>query len=146
MISRAETEVYSKLFHIAKDNMESAGREMAPAEESFLITVGIAPDTADLLRLHDLDKRAYVQAAYAALLRRFPEDRARTVWESKERMSDEKYRRFLLTTLVRSGEYTGKGIQLYNNYYPGIPGVSYLRKIYSKMPTKVKKLIKKILR
>ncbi len=159
MITEGEKKVYSELFHIVKVNMEAAGQEMIPLEEAFLTTVGIAPDTADVLQLRRLNKKGLVQASFASILRRFPDEGAIADWAKKEDMPCEEYRIKLITTLVNSAEYKQKGIRVCNNIYSsaqkqpvqvvvqtGYAGMDRLVKIYSRMPKWMKKLAKKILK
>lgn len=158
-MNHSEIEIYSSLFRIVKDNMEKSGYEMIPSEEAFLAVVGTASDTADLLRLRNLGKSDFIQAAFATILRRFPDDGALMAWGKKRDMPDEEYRSKLITTLINSAEHKQKNLRICNNIYmtvekqpiqvvvqTGYGGMDRLMKIYSRMPKWMKKFAKKILK
>ena len=159
MVTEKEIEVYRKLFDVAADNMESAGLEMEIDRDAFLAVVHMHPHKADMLRLSNLSKRGFVQAAFASMLHRYPEEGSVRAWKDKEDMEDLSFRRKLIETLRNSEEGKMKQVSIQHNIYSdgetekvqtmvvtGYGKLDRLYEIYGKMPGFMKRLAKKIMR
>jgi hypothetical protein len=159
MLTEQEKAVYEKLYDITECNMNSAGKKLAFYKATLLATTGLEPNTADIERLSGLSKREFVQAAYAAILKRFPDETSIKNWQKKEHLTDFTFKRKVIWMLSASVERRWKGIRLCNNVYFNSDSkllllvmivsnvvMGVLLQIYSKLPKQLKMLVKKMIK
>lgn len=159
MVTEKEIAVYGKLFDIAAGNMEAAGKKMEIDRDAFLAVVHMNPHKADISRMAHLSKRGMVQALFASMCHRYPDDGAFAVWRDREGLDDFEYRKILTKSLRNAKETKVKQVsQVKNPYFDGeteeirtmvVTGYGRLDRlfeIYSKMPHWMQRLAKKIMR
>ena len=159
MVTEKEIAVYGKLFDIAAGNMEAAGKKMEIDRDAFLAVVHMNPHKADMLRLSGLTKKGFVQASFAAMCHRYPDEGAIQGWHDQEGLEDLQYRRKLTEALRNSEEGIMKQVSLVHNLYSdgetekvhtmvvtGYDKLDRLYAVYEKLPGFMKRLAKKIMR
>ena len=73
LINKKEQEIYGKLFDITSSNYDSKYGNLKGNRRSFLISVDMKPNQADLSLLDEVPASEFLEAAYIAILKRLPE-------------------------------------------------------------------------
>lgn len=160
--------IYSNIFEITKENIEQAGGSFSVSKEAFEELSVIHPRDADIFLLsREQDNRLFLEKSYIRLLKRLADERAYENWTGRFSFPTAEFQRLLTMTLVTSPEFAGTDVNVYNNIYsthnryggklsesPDMLDVknaerririyNFLRKLYNRLPERIKKLLRKL--
>lgn len=142
MITQKQKECYERLFEITKNNMTASGNSMEITKDGFMSYVSGDTVDTDIIQMSSFSRKAFFQATYALLLRRFPDEQAMINYSNDVEKDDETYKRKLIESIKSCQEFNSKQGVIHNNIYSTknvvTPGRVYfddyplLNKIYSK--------------
>ena len=146
-----------RLYGIAAERMQTAGREMPCSEAVFSVLTAAAPDAVSYPALEQLNNSDFLEAAYLLLLGRPVDEPSRAVWQAQFSLPEQAFRTAVLKTIVTSAEYQKHRIPLrgcpltlsedepdQNLLISAQAMPERLVKMYQHMPRPLQKLAKKI--
>lgn len=157
-----ERKLYGDLYDITQQNMKNAGNEIPFTKEAFLYSAKRDLQTVDMFDMLEFDKETFLQALYIGFLFRTPEEKARKDWENAKFVTVEDYQKHVFQSLSSSPEALKNNVVVTNNKYAEpimkmgllqqaatVPKNKYVDKAYAyykRLPTPIKKVLKKLLK
>ncbi len=157
-----DIDIYSAIYDIVDENMNSAGQKLRISKELVLSTTTVKPGKVDILKLsRERNNETFVKKAYIFMLNRQIDSYAVKAWKPQYKLPPDEFQRNVVTTIKSSQEFFNNQVRMYNNIYSennsfggslagigrpaGIPVSERLLKVYRKMPPFMKNAAKKLL-
>lgn len=161
-------DIYSAIYDITEENIKGSGGEFSVSKEAFKELTVIHPQDADVFLLSkEKNNRLFMEKSYIRLLKRLADTKAYENWGSRFSLPSCEFQRLLTMTIIASPEFAGKNVNAYNNIYSlnnqykgnlaesrkplsvkraemRFKTYRILRKIYSKFPEGIKKILRKL--
>lgn len=157
MKNYTDDELARRLYGLAAERMQAAGRQMPCSEAVFSVLTAAQPDAVSYPALAQLGNADFLEAAYLLLLGRPVDEPARGVWSAQYPLPAQDFRTAVLRTIIQSAEYQKHRIPLtgcpltlsedepqQNLLISSQAMPERLVKIYQHMPRFMQKLAKKI--
>ena len=160
--NRNDSDIYSALYDIVRENAEKAGSELEIDKDSYMYIAESELFSPDILKLsQEKDNGRFLRKAYIAFLSRPIDSRAEHGWNEYMGLPSDEFQSRTITTLKNSDEYfrsnncIKNNVHSDNNSYGGVfaglrggTGISVpdrLLRTYRRMPGFMKKTAKKIM-
>ncbi|MBP0975889.1 MAG: DUF4214 domain-containing protein [Oscillospiraceae bacterium] len=152
-----DDELACRLYGLAAERMQAAGRQMPCSEAVFSVLTAAAPDAVSYRAMETLNNPDFLEAAYLLLLGRPVDAPSLDVWKAQFSQPEQEFRTAVLKTIITSAEYqkhriplTGCPLMLaedepqQNLLISSQALPERLVKMYQHMPRPLQKLAKKI--
>ena len=101
-----------RLYGLAAERMQAAGRQMPCSEAVFSVLTAAAPDAVSYPAMAALNNPDFLEAAYLLLLGRPVDAPSLDVWKAQFSQPEQEFRTSVLKTIITSAEYQKHRIPL----------------------------------
>ncbi len=154
-----EQKKYEAIYDMVAENLAAAGCENEYRKTTFLCDVGEHPCEVNVRNFLELSNPCFMEAIYVAALKRLPDERTCSFWETKYGEPKERFQEEVLRCIAGSSVVAINHIRLINNPYfeqktglrykalgllYGLTDKSSLREFGKKLPQPIQRIIRKV--